>query len=203
MNDNPFGLDETKPENSENEVREGIYKEAKGQYQGEYHQPVNEEYSERAQQENPYQQTYSCQEPYQPVSQGFGIASMILGILSLVLFCSCVNLILAVISIIFGIIQLTTPESKKGMAITGLITSALSIFLFLIFMVTFLLSADFENGFERGLMDSLNNLPNQNRYESDYPDYDEDDRYEDDLDDPHETDDFFDDMEPFFEDDTF
>ena len=211
MNDNPLGLDETKSDVSENEFREGIYKETESPYQGEYHQPVNEDHSQGMHQENPYQQTSPYQEPYQPISQGFGIASMILGIISLVLFCSCVNLILAVISIIFGIIQLSTPESKKGMAIAGLITSGLSILLFLIAMVAFIVSADFQNGFEQGLQDSLNNLPNQNYYESDLPDYEDDDRFNDDYhdydeddhfeDDDHDYDDFFDDIEFF--DDTF
>lgn len=201
MSDNPLGLDETKPEISEEGSQEGIYKENESQNRGEYHQPAgenNQSYWQNSDgqgfsRENPYQQTNLYQEPYQPVSQGFGVASMILGILALVLFCSCVNLILAAISIIFGIIQLATPESKKGMAITGLITSGLSILLFLIFVVSFVLSADFQNGFEQGFQDSLNNLPNQNHYESDYPDHDEDDRFEDDV---------FD-IDDFFEDDTF
>ena len=43
MNDNPLGLDETKPELSENESSESIYKENESQNQGEYHQPENAE----------------------------------------------------------------------------------------------------------------------------------------------------------------
>ena len=46
------------------------------------------------------------QAAYQPPSEGFGIASMIIGILSLVFFCSCINIPLAIISIVFGIVQL-------------------------------------------------------------------------------------------------
>ncbi len=140
------------------------------------------------------QQTYPYQEPYQPVSQGFGIASMVLGILALILFCSCVNIILAVIAIIFGIIQLATPGSKKGMAIAGLITSALSILLFLIFSVVFAVSADFQNGFEQGVQNGLRgDLPNQHHYESDLPDYydDEYDYYDDFYDDFYDDDDTF------------
>ncbi len=207
MSDNPLGLDETKPEISEESSQEGLYKENESQNRGEYHQPADENNqgywqngdSQGSGRENPYQQTNLYQEPYQPVSQGFGVASMILGILALVLFCSCVNLILAVISIIFGIIQLATPESKKGMAITGLITSGISILLFLIFVVTFVLSADFQNGFDQELQDRLNNLPNQDHYESNFPDYDEDDRFEDE--DRFEDGVF--DIDDLFEDDTF
>ena len=188
MNDNPLGLDETKPELSENESSESIYKENESQNRGEYHQPENTEnqsywqtdYSQGTGQGNFGQQTYPYQEPYQPVSQGFGIASMVLGIVSLVLFCSCVNILLAIAAIIFGIIQLATPGSKKGMAIAGLITSALSILLFIIFSVTFAISTDFQEGFQQGFQNGLReNLPDQHHYESDSPDYDEDDFYDD------------------------
>lgn len=201
MSDNPWGLDETKPEISEEGAGEGIYKENESQNQGEYHQPAgenNQGYWQNDNNQNAYQgnfdqQTYHSQEPYQPVSQGFGIASMVLGILSLVLFCSCVNIILAVVAIIFGIIQLSTPGSKKGMAIAGLITSALSILLFIIFSVVFAVSADFQEGFERGFQNGLRgDSPNQYHYESDLPDYDdEDDYYNDFYDDFLDHDDTF------------
>ena len=96
MSDNPLGLDETKPEISEESSQEGIYKENESQNRGEYHRPAGENNqgywqngdSQSSGQENSYQQANLYQEPYQPVSQGFGVASMILGILALVLFCS-------------------------------------------------------------------------------------------------------------------
>ncbi len=53
---------------------------------------------------------------------------MVLGILSLLLFCTCINYILGVLSIIFGIVQIATCQ-KKGMAAVGIITSVLSIVL--------------------------------------------------------------------------
>lgn len=184
MNDNPLGLDETKPELSENESSESIYKENESQNRGEYHQPTNadnqgywqNDYSQGTGQGNFGQQTYPYQEPYQPVSQGFGIASMVLGIVSLVLFCSCVNILLAIAAIIFGIIQLATPGSKKGMAIAGLITSALSILLFIIFSVTFVISTDFQEGFQQGIQNGLDrNFPEQYEYEYQFPDPEFDD----------------------------
>ena len=60
---------------------------------------------------------------------GLAIASMILGIVSLVLFCSCINLITAIIAIIMGIVFLANynTASGKGMAIAGIVTAALSI----------------------------------------------------------------------------
>ena len=65
---------------------------------------------------------------------GFGIASLVLGIISLVLFCSCINIPIAILAIIFGIIQLVRV-SGKGLAIGGLITSALSIIALVVFWV--------------------------------------------------------------------
>lgn len=179
MNENPLELDETKPEPSENEGGESIYKERESQNRGEYHQPEDTEnqsnwqkdYSQETGRETSGQQTYPYQEPYQPVSQGFGIASMILGIVSLVLFCSCVNILLAIAAIIFGIIQLATPGSKKGMAIAGLITSILSILLFIIFAVTLVISTDFQEGFRQGMQNGMDgNFPEEYRYEYRFPD---------------------------------
>ena len=54
-------------------------------------------------------------------SEGFGIASLVLGIITVLLFCTCISCILA---IIFGIIQLV-KGNKKGMAIVGLITGGI------------------------------------------------------------------------------
>lgn len=56
-------------------------------------------------------------------SIGFGIASLILGIASIFLFACCVNYILA---IIFGIVQIVTNK-RKGLAIGGIVTAAISI----------------------------------------------------------------------------
>lgn len=64
--------------------------------------------------------------------RGFGIASMVLGIIALVLFFSFVNIPLAILSIIFGIIQLTR-KAPKGMAISGIVMSTISLFLLVIF----------------------------------------------------------------------
>lgn len=64
--------------------------------------------------------------------RGFGIASMVLGIIALVLFFSFVNIPLAILSVIFGIIQLTR-KAPKGMAISGIVMSTISLFLLVIF----------------------------------------------------------------------
>ena len=64
--------------------------------------------------------------------RGFGIASMVLGIIALVLFFSFVNIPLAILAIIFGIIQLMR-KAPKGMAISGIVMGISSLFLLVIF----------------------------------------------------------------------
>lgn len=64
---------------------------------------------------------------------GFAVASLVLGIISLVLFCSCINMVTAIIAIIFGIVHLASYDLSQGkhMAIAGIITAAISIILFI------------------------------------------------------------------------
>ena len=62
---------------------------------------------------------------------GFGVASLVLGIISLLCFCSGVNVILAILAIVFGVIQIVTCE-KKGMAIGGIATAVISVVLLVI-----------------------------------------------------------------------
>ena len=57
-------------------------------------------------------------------SEGFGIASLVLGIITVLLFCTCISWITGILAIIFGIIQLV-KGNKKGMAIFGLITGGI------------------------------------------------------------------------------
>ena len=69
---------------------------------------------------------------------GFGIAALILGIISLVLFCTCINIPRAVLAIIFAIVQLVKSGKNgagKGMAIAGLITGIASLVCFVVFYV--------------------------------------------------------------------
>lgn len=71
-------------------------------------------------------------------NDGFAIASLIFGILSLVLFCICVNYIFAILAIVFGVIHLVkNKESGKGMAIAGIITSIISIVIAIVFAIIF------------------------------------------------------------------
>lgn len=124
----------------ENAYGQEFYREAEPVKQGEYRQDTG------YQGQSAYQSMY--QEPQKPASQAFGIASMAIGIISLVFFCSCINIPLAIMAFIFGVIQLTKPETSKVMPIVGIITSALSVILFVVLMVFTLLSTDFTDRFE-------------------------------------------------------
>ena len=104
----------------QDEMNGGIYKEGAHQNRGEYRDPEadfrKEPYQQETYRQGTYQQIY--QEPgsgaYRPAGEGFGIASLALGIASMVLFCSCLNIPLAILAIVFGIIQITKPSGRKG-----------------------------------------------------------------------------------------
>ena len=74
----------------------------------------------------------------QPGGNGFGIASMVLGILALVSFCGCINIPLAIISIIFAIIHINRKTGSIGFAIAGIVTSTISVILTVIMIVAFM-----------------------------------------------------------------
>lgn len=146
-----------------------IYREGTASYSGSY-------------QENQggyaYQGGYQYQNYDEPVqeSMGFGIASMVLGIIALVLFCSCINIVLAIASVIFGIIHLVNCKGGKGFAITGIITSVLSVIAFIVMWVCFFASPVFQDEFQRQLENQGELYNNFNYYSEDYNyDYDKDD----------------------------
>ena len=58
---------------------------------------------------------------------GFGVASLVLGIVSIVLCCTCVQFITGPLSIIFGAVHLAGNKPQKGLAIAGIICSIVAI----------------------------------------------------------------------------
>ena len=80
--------------------------------------------------QNGYNQNGYNQPPYGAAtksdSTGFGIASLVLGIISIFTFFCCINYILAIIAIVLGIVQIV-KSSKKGLAIGGIVTAVISI----------------------------------------------------------------------------
>ena len=94
-----------------------------------------------AQNGNPYSQT-SNQPPVQSQinpyynpnqeppkqSSGLSIASMVLGIISIVSCCvACLSIPLGILAVIFGIIGVVKNQPGKGMAVAGIITGGISI----------------------------------------------------------------------------
>ena len=120
-------------------------------------------------------------------SSDFGIVALVLGIIALLTFCTvCLNIPLAILSIIFAIIQLVRGNGK-GLAVGGIITSALSIVACIIFYLIIGMSipkfSDMDNysdileEYSQEYDELYNDL-----YDDDY-DYDDyDDLYEDDDD---------------------
>jgi hypothetical protein len=106
------------PQMENNQWQQGNYNQPDySQQQGNYSQP---NYNQQ-----PYQQNYT-----QP-SSGFGIASMVCGILALItccLWCTCIPL--AVVSIVLGILQIQ-KGTAKGMAIAGIVCSSIGLILFI------------------------------------------------------------------------
>ena len=118
--------------------------------------------------QQPYGQPQYTQPQYAQPKQkgdgiGFGIASMVLGIASILLFCTCINIVTAILAIIFGIIQIV-KNKNKAFAIAGISTAAVALVLTMIFWVAV--------GSEAG--NSMNNMYN-NMYDDDewfYRNYD-------------------------------
>ncbi len=66
---------------------------------------------------------------------GFGIASMILGIVSLALFCTCINIPLAIAAVVFGVLHLIRRPDNKVFGIVGIVTSVISVVAFILMAV--------------------------------------------------------------------
>ena len=78
--------------------------------------------------QQPYQQPYNPQ-GQQPEQKGFSIASLVLGILSVV---CCGAGLFGILGLIFGIMGQKRAPSSKGMATAGIVLSAIGIVLFIV-----------------------------------------------------------------------
>ncbi len=117
------------------------YNGVERQHQNKEGQVPNPVYQQPYGGQNQHTQTTGYAEPvYQQESQstmsaesgGFGIASMICGIIALItccIWCTCIPL--AIVSIVLGILQLC-KGTAKGMAIAGIICSSIALILLLV-----------------------------------------------------------------------
>ncbi len=94
-------------------------------------------------------------------SMAYGITSLVLGVVSVLLFACCINYITAIIAVIFGILQLAICK-KKGMAVTGLITSVISIIMSIVLWIGVFIAVGKQN---------FNDYDNYEEYYKDYEDY--------------------------------
>ncbi|MDD6381175.1 MAG: DUF4190 domain-containing protein [Lachnospiraceae bacterium] len=108
----------------------------------------NSQYRQNSQyQQNPYQ-NYGYNGYYQPDnSRGFGIASMVLGIISLLCFCSFLNILPAVLAIIFGAVSLSRRKGN-AFAIAGIVCGIISLALLVITVILFARNLDLMNAFQ-------------------------------------------------------
>lgn len=81
----------------------------------------------------------SSAEPGADFSTGFAVASLILGILSILLSCCCIGGLFGILGIVFGCLQPKDEFDKKpGMAIAGITTSIIGILFSIITLVYYI-----------------------------------------------------------------
>lgn len=136
-------------------------------------QGYNQNYGDQNQQtplsgyaEPVYHNQYNAE--YEEQGQGFGIASLICGILSIVTCCcSCPCAPLAIVSIVLGILQISKGAgSGRGMAIAGIICSAVGLILMVISLVFTIVmnSSGFADSYYQNYYDIIQELENMDSY---------------------------------------
>lgn len=96
----------------------------------------NNNFQQPVYQQPVYQQPMMPQEP--PKSVGLAVASMVMGILALLLSC-CVPylpILLALLAVVFGAVSLAKKMGGKGMAIAGLVCGIIGLIPAVILIVT-------------------------------------------------------------------
>ena len=98
---------------------------------------------------NPYPPNYN-QRPAdnrkEEPGKGFAVASMVLGLISLVLFCTGINIITAILAIVFGIIHLVKQKQNHGMAVAGIVTAVVGILAFVTYWLLIIHAAGRTSG---------------------------------------------------------
>ena len=158
-NENDFGAQENTNESTAETLVESTVESNNQDYSNnaQYTQYSNNDYSNN----NQYSSNGTQYGPNgKKVGQGFGIAALILGIISLLCFWGCcLNFVTGILAIIFGIIQIVQYEGK-GMAIAGIITSVIS------FILTFaMFGLMFSN---KDFLDTIENIDPNQSYEDLY-----------------------------------
>ena len=102
-------------------------------YTQQYNQPYQQDYTQQ------YNQSYQYTTPYMPESKagkGMGIASLILGIVSIALFCCCyLSIPCSITGLILGIVSKVKKKENNGVAIAGIILSAIALVALAVFII--------------------------------------------------------------------
>lgn len=112
-------------QSQQNQYGQSNYYSQQTDYQNHYNQPVDNAYR---------QQQYVSYE--QPSGKGFAIASLVLGIVSVCTCCGGLGLLTSVPGLIFGIVSRSKQKENNGMAVAGIILSAIGVIISLVFIVT-------------------------------------------------------------------
>lgn len=100
-----------------------------------YNNNYNNNYNNYPQNYQPYQQPNYYNAPAKPKQNGKGIASMVLGIVSLITWCCWIGIATGVIGLILGIFSKKEKPENNGMATAGIIMSVIAIALFVVITV--------------------------------------------------------------------
>lgn len=123
---------------------------------------------EERNQVNPIQNTETKKEEIKDSKNGLCIASMVLGIVSLVfMILWFISIPCAILALIFGCIGL--KSSKKGMAIAGIVTGGIT-FILMVLLFTFLFVFGFTYGFMSEFSDSYDHY-SKNSYRNYHSSY--------------------------------
>lgn len=107
-----------------------------------------------------YNQNYDnyTQQPTPPKkANGLAIASLVCGILSLIMCCLGIGLPLGALAILFAILTRRKGQSMNTMSLSGIITGALGLFMGLVFTL-YSLYLFTDPYFQRGMYDSLESV---------------------------------------------
>ena len=126
---------------NENNPNEYTYGEGYSANEGPAAGPETYSYEEFPPKGQTEQQTNYYQ-PEPAPKTGFAIASLVLGIVSIVISCLGYNIITAVLAIVFGALYLSKKQpQRRGMAIAGLVLGIISIAIFVIFIIVVVVMA--------------------------------------------------------------
>ena len=114
-----------------------------------YGNPYPPNQNQNPQYGNPYPPNYNQRQAdnrKEEPGKGFAVASMVLGLISLVLFCTGINIITAILAIVFGIIHLVKQKQNHGMAVAGIVTAVVGILAFVTYWLLIIHAAGRTSG---------------------------------------------------------